>query len=116
VRTFRSVKAEYERLRSRYYLDAEPPLRVPPPAGDPALRWTWVRDRSLWGATHFDEDNDPHLIEVPWNAGQRVLVLVLLHELSHMRRPDAECTRRGWWREECRRLERADAFGREGVF
>lgn len=118
MRTFRSVRAEYDRLRLRYYIDAEPPLRVPPPAADPALRWTWTRDiRRIWAATHLDDDGDPHLIEVPYGYGPRVTTLMLLHELSHIRNPDADCgRRRAWWRQECRRLGALDAFGREGVF
>jgi len=116
MRTFKSMRAEYEKLRARYYMDAESPLRVPPPAED--LRWAWTKDtRRVLAATHLDEDGDPHLIEMPWGAGERVVALMLLHELSHMRNPEADCGRRHrWWREECKRLEAADAFGQAGIF
>ena len=109
------MRAEYERLRSRYYMDVEPPLRMPPPATE--LRWAWTRNPTNLAATHLDKDGDPHLVEVPFAVGERVVTLMLLHELSHMRNPEADCgQRREWWRAECRRLEAADAFGREGVF
>jgi hypothetical protein len=118
MRTFKSIRAEFEMLRRRYYLDAEDPLLVPPAGTDPMLRWTWARNPREWAATHFDEDGDPHLIEVPFGLGARVTSLVLLHELSHMRNPRAECGRRAdrWWRAEGRRLEAAGAFSREGIF
>jgi len=91
---------------------------VPPPSNDPALRWTWNNDPRVWASTHFDCDGNPHLIEVPdVGVGPRIITLMLLHELSHMRNPDIECgRRRRWWREECRRLEALGAFGREGIF
>lgn len=115
--SFKAIHAEYEGLRSRYYLDAEPPLRVPPRASDPALRWAWASDPRIWAATHFDLEGDPHLIEMPFNRGSRLTVLMLLHELSHMRNPRADCwRRRAWWRAEGARLEAAGAFSREGVF
>lgn len=98
-------------------MDAEAPLRVPPPSSDPALRWAWVLTPSAWAWTHFDDDGDPHLIEVPFGQGSRLTCLTLLHELSHMRNPRANCGRQsGWWRAEGRRLEAAGAFGREGIF
>lgn len=110
------MRAEYDRLRFRYYMDAEPPLRVPPPSSDPALRWAWITDTRLWAATHFDADGDPHLVEVPFGQGSRLTCLMILHELSHMRNPRAVCGRRGWWRAEGKRLEAAGAFNREGIF
>lgn len=118
MRTFKSIRAEYDRLRVRYYGDAEPPLHVPPPASDPGLRWAWARDPSVWAATHFDADDDPHLIEVPFGQGSRLTCLMLLHELSHIRNPRAVCAARadGWWRMEGKRLESLGAFSREGVF
>ena len=117
MRTLKAVRAEYDKLRRRYYLDAVEPERVPPPSVE--LRWAWLRVRGLWGLTHLDEDNDPHLVEVAFGAGPRVTTLVLLHELSHMRNPRSECHRiraDRWWRAEGRRLEAAGAFSREGVF
>jgi hypothetical protein len=115
MRTFKSIRAEYDNLRRRYYEDAEPPLHVPPPSSE--LRWAWNRDPRVWSATHLDEDDDPHLIEVPFGLGNRVTSFLLLHELSHMRNPKADCgRRRKWWRSEGRRLEAAGAFSREGIF
>jgi hypothetical protein len=71
----------------------------------------------LWAATHLDDDGDPHLIEVPFGQGSRVTCLMLLHELSHIRNPRANCGSRSvWWREEGRRLEGLGAFSREGIF
>jgi hypothetical protein len=97
-------------------MDAEDPLRVPPPAD--VVRWAWVHPRSCnMAATHFDEDDDPHLVEVPHDGPPRVLSLLLLHELSHIRNPRARCDPPDrWWREEQRRLAVADAFTRERVF
>lgn len=107
----------YDKLRMRYYLDAETPLRVPPPANDPALRWAWMKQSQLWAATHFDAEGDPHLVEVPYGQGSRLTCLIVLHELSHMRNPEAECRRSNrWWRAEGQRLEGLGAFGREGIF
>lgn len=115
MRTFKSIRAEYDALRRRYYMDAEDPLRVPLAAAE--LRWAWNRDRSVWAAAHMDEDGDPHLIEVPFGLGSRLTCFVLLHELSHMRNPRAACGRQSaWWRAEGRRLEAAGAFSREGIF
>lgn len=117
MRTFRVARVEYDRLRLRYYMDAADPLRVPPPASDPALRWTWVRTPGMWAWTHFDADGDPHLLELPFGQGMRMTRLVLLHELSHIRNPVANCDGRDrWWRAEGRRLEALGAFSREGVF
>lgn len=114
MRTFKSIRGEFDRLRIRYYMDAAEPLRVPPPSAE--LRWAWCRDTKLWAATHFDEDLDPHLVEVPYGQGNRLTGLMLLHELSHMRNPRANCGRTPWWRAEGVRLEAAGAFSREGVF
>lgn len=117
MRTFKSIRAEYDRLRVRYYMDADEPMLVPPPSLE--LRWTWCRDPKLWAATHFDEDNDPHLVEAPFGLGKKLTRCVLLHELSHMRNPRAVCNEKraaGWWRAEGRRLEAFGAFSREGIF
>ena len=125
MRSWRSVHREYDRLRRRYYLDAEDPLRVPPPAAE--VRWAWIAPRSCdMARTHFDPEGDPHLILVPHDAADRVLTLLLLHELSHIRNPGrpndprstgARCLPAdAWWRAEARRLAAADAFTRERVF
>jgi len=67
--------------------------------------------------THLDVDGDPHLIEVPHDSPDRVLSLVLLHELSHIRNPKAVCLPPDrWWREEGTRLALAGALWRERVF
>jgi hypothetical protein len=118
VRTWRQIHATFDRFRLRYYLDAEAPLMVPPRASE--LRWAWCRDVRVWGKTHFDvEDGEPHLVELapqirnsPSLAGW-----TLLHELSHMRNPMAQCSHRDrWWREEVKRLATLGAFTRESVF
>jgi hypothetical protein len=38
--TQRQVCALYDRLRLRYFMDAEAPLQVPPAAAE--LRWYWL--------------------------------------------------------------------------
>lgn len=116
MRTWAQIRRAFDRFRQRYYLDADPPLRVPPPAAD--FRWAWIAPRSPdMAATHFDADDDPHLVEIPFGLPHRVTVLLLLHELSHMRNPKARCSPPDrWWREETRRLALADAFSREEVF
>lgn len=117
MRSWRQIHASFDRFRTRYYMLAEPPLRVPPKAS--AIRWAWMASNSALAWTHFDEDGDPEFVElhprmqpVPF-----VMRLVLLHELSHMRNPKASCSHRDrWWREETRRLAVLGAFTRENVF
>jgi len=104
-----ATRALYDRLRLRYFMDAEPPLRVPPPSS--AIRWLWVSERGPNHAvTHFDPEEDPHTVELALDLRRswRHLRLTLLHELTHMRDPRAGCGSRGgrpgarWLREQAR--------------
>ena len=119
--TWRQVRRYYDDLRLRYYQDAEDPLRLPPPAAE--LTWRWAPDKGNLAETVFEPSTpagrpavDAHVVGVNLNvvvarSGQRVLKLCLLHELSHMRNPAANCGRGSrWWREECSRLAAAGAF------
>jgi hypothetical protein len=96
----------YDKLREKYYLDAHPPLKIPPKAAD--LRWLWTAENSgAWAMTSFDEEGDPHTVEIhpTMQLSPNTLELVLLHELSHMRNPKATCGKKGkWWRDESKRL------------
>ena len=104
--SWRVVHQNYESLRRRYFMDAEPPLRVPPPAS--VLRWSWLSELSPdLGATHLDEDGDPESLELnPWlRRSSRHLRAILIHEMVHMRDPKISCrvgSRR--WTEETVRL------------
>jgi hypothetical protein len=118
MRTWRAIHASYERLRERYYLLADGEWRVPPKSTE--FRWAWTRDLTVWGQTHFDEEGDPHLLELsPRVRGYGGLTRgTLLHELSHMRLgPTVNCNHRDKkWRAEVVRLAVAGAFSREAIF
>lgn len=112
MKTLRQIQSTYDRLRRRYYLDAEPPLEVPPPARE--LVWTGLSPFSPnLAETHFDQDGDPHeirlssmAIDCPKHARRN-----LLHELSHMRNPRANCSKKdAWWKAEIVRLAEAGAL------
>lgn len=80
------VRAGYDRLRTRYFIDAERPLRIPPTAA--GLRWSWLPANSdAIAETIFDEDGDPEELRLnPKYADRWTLVRpTLLHELTHMR-------------------------------
>ena len=76
--------AQYDRFRKRYYMDG---LGKPLPLAK-ELRWGWLPYNSnSAGITHFDEDDEPDLIELneglsDWTS---LLKLTLLHEMSHIR-------------------------------
>jgi hypothetical protein len=106
--TLRKIMARYDRLRSKYFMDADPPLRVPPPASD--LRWYWLSEAAKsHGLTHFDEDGDPDSVglDPSLRRSGRFLLTTLLHELTHMRDPALNCGKTGcspaaWLREQGR--------------
>lgn len=79
------VRAMYDSLRRRFFLDAAPPLRVPPPSAE--LRWGWLPESSgALGETQFDEDGDPEMIRVAfYDRSRTILRGTLLHEMTHMR-------------------------------
>jgi hypothetical protein len=105
----KKVRQLYDRLRLRYFMEAEPPLRVPPLAAD--LRWYWLPEVSPAHAySHFDEDGDPCELglDPALRRSDRFLTSTLLHELIHLRvGPAAECGKIGrpsptWRREQVR--------------
>lgn len=88
---------------------------MPPPAAE--IRWAWLRDPSALGVTHFDEDRDPHLVEIRHGLAPSTARLVVMHELSHIRNPEARCSPPDrWWRAETLRLAQLGAFAREELF
>lgn len=116
MRNWAQVRRTFDRFRLRYYFDAEAPLKVPPQAAE--IRWSWIAANSpLLAATHFDEDRDPHLVELTFGLSPAFTKLCLLHELSHMRNPAARCSPPDrWWKGETLRLAQLGAFSREEVF
>lgn len=96
-RSWKAIHRLYDRLRSKYFMDAEPPLMVPPAAKD--LIWIWTAERAPYlGQTHFDEERDaftvelnPMLTRVP-----RYMRMALLHEMTHMRNPVISCDGKKW--------------------
>jgi len=84
--TLRDAKQIYDRLRKRYFLDATPPLHLPPAADE--LRWLWLPANSgNLGETTFDEDGDPEAVALDpmLRESRKLLKLILLHEMTHMR-------------------------------
>ncbi len=75
----------YDRLRSRYFLCAEPPLHIPPLAAE--LTFSWLPDNSdALGLTSFDEDGEP--FEMRFNSKffrYCIAYETVLHELTHIR-------------------------------
>ena len=107
----------YDRLRLKYFMDAEPPMHTPPPATE--LQFVWTKPEApVLGATTFDEENDPYLIELnPTFAVYAIVRETLLHEMTHMRlypQSFASCGAKGiapsrLWIEEAVRLARLGA-------
>jgi hypothetical protein len=90
--TIRQVMARYDRLRAKYFMDAEPPYVVPPPATE--LRWYWLSEKGPnWAVTHFDQDGDADSIGLDpgLRSCSRWLLSTLLHELTHIRNPKLNC-------------------------
>jgi hypothetical protein len=104
--SWKKIHSLFNSLRKRYYLHADPPLRIPPKAEE--FQWLWSqRNTGAWAITSFDEDHDVISVELhpEMRRSPNTLRLVLLHELSHMRNPVAECGRRSkWWKEESARV------------
>lgn len=92
------LRKGYDRLRQRYFMDAPPPLHVPPAAKE--LQWGWLPENTdAVGETFFDEDGDPFLLRLKRRYNDRWTLArpTLLHELTHMRLgPAYSC---GAWRE-----------------
>ena len=75
----------YDDLRANFFMDAEPPLFIPPVAAD--LQWGWLPDNSDAVAETLFEDGEPALIRLNeklcrWRSITRE---TLLHELTHIR-------------------------------
>ena len=99
ARTWKQVHRLYERLRQQFFMDAAPPLRIPPPATE--IRWYWLPSGSgLWGCTYFDHEKDPDAIGLceDLRHSRKFMRLILLHEMTHIRNPKLGCwhTSRAW--------------------
>lgn len=113
--SLKQVMALYERQRLRYFMDAQPPLHLPPPASE--LKWEWLPANSPNVAeTVFDEDDDPDMIRIaPAFAHLRFMRPTIQHELIHIRLgPKAQCDSGGRlsarWRAEVLRLAQLGAI------
>lgn len=84
--SLRQIQAGFNRLRRRYFLDAGPPLHIPPLASE--FRWGWLPANSdAVAETLFDEDGDAEELRLAPQYADRwsILRTTLLHELTHMR-------------------------------
>lgn len=114
-RSWKETHRLYDQLRLKYYMDAEPPLQVPPKASE--LRWVWLPEGSQdFATTDLDEEQEPHTIglNVELLRSSKLMTYILLHELSHMRDPNITCEGRGKarrpWLEETVRLAQLGAL------
>ena len=105
----------YDKQRKKYFMDAVPPLRVPPPASE--LLWNWLPDNSPnLAETIFDEDGDPQEIRIsPVVSYLRQARTTIQHELIHIRLgPKLNCDSNGRlpakWRAEILRLAQLGAI------
>ena len=97
VRSWKAVHKLYDKLRSRYFMNAEPPLLVPPPAAE--LTWVWATENAGYLAQiELDEDEDPHTLTIHpvLRKAHRYLTMALLHEMTHMRNPNISCDGKKW--------------------
>lgn len=108
------VKRRYGRLRSKYFMDAEPGVTFVPPTAT-HLTWVWAAETADYlGMTVFDEDSAPFELHLnllllrPFMGWE--LDRVLVHEMTHMRLgPTRSCASRKYvpyWRSEQERLTR----------
>jgi hypothetical protein len=83
--TLKQAARIYDRLRLRYFMDAEPPLHVPPPAAE--LVWSCLPDNTdAIAQTDFDEEGDPEGLRLNAKFMRYTIAReTLLHELTHMR-------------------------------
>jgi hypothetical protein len=85
ILSLRQIARLYDQLRKRYFMDAEPPLHVPPVAAD--MKFTWLPDNSdAIAQTDFDEDGDAY--EMRFNAKFMKYTIAresVLHEITHIR-------------------------------
>jgi hypothetical protein len=85
VLSLRECARIYDRLRGKYFLCAEAPLHIPPPAS--ALVFSWLPDNSdALALTGFDEDGDPFEMRFhPKMFYFGIAYGAILHELTHIR-------------------------------
>jgi hypothetical protein len=83
------IAEEWNRLRARFFLDAEEPARVPPVAEDLTF-YGMPPGSPLLGCIEYDEDDDVCAVGIsPDIYPSRTLARdLLLHEMTHARRPD----------------------------
>lgn len=106
------IAACWDRMRRRYFLDAEDPLKVPPLAKEITIYWLPPESPYL-GLTEFDEDEDAESLGVSPLVyySQTHARALILHELTHARdhriggKSDSGCMGKGKaWRKETLRL------------
>jgi hypothetical protein len=85
IRNITQAKRLYTRLRKKYFLDAIPPLNVPPLAKE--LVWRTDPTPSAMAETNFNDAELPYEIRLSeWLMRSYTITrAVLLHELTHMR-------------------------------
>jgi len=118
------MRRGYDRLRKRYFLDAPPPLNVPPLAKDLIFEWLPENSDAL-AQTNFDEEYIPRRIRFRrrHNDVWTLARISLLHEMTHMRLgplPSCGAFSHAWagarikrsslWHMETVRLAKAGAF------
>lgn len=115
ILSLRECARIYDRLRSRYFLCATPPLHIPPPASE--IQFSWLPDNSdALAQTSFDEDEEP--FEMRFNSKffrYCIAYETILHELTHIRlgpRPSCGAFSHAW---RGGRVARSMAWHRETV-
>lgn len=93
--TLRKLKARYNELRRRHFMNPPPGRHLPPLASE--LRWAIDRHTYWFASVVFDEDGDPEILSINevllhgWMDYERDRILA--HELTHMRLgPGSKCT------------------------
>lgn len=83
--SLRQAARIYDQLRKRYFMDAEPPLHVPPPASK--LTWSWLPDNTdAIAETNFDEEGEPEGMRLNAKFMRYTIAReTILHELVHIR-------------------------------
>ena len=92
------VRSRYDRFRGRYYKDDNLPESED-------VDFEWMTDRQVLGRTILTEDQPTVQLHEILRSFPRLFDVILLHEMSHIRRPKAECHHGSKaWREEAQRL------------
>lgn len=83
--SLRQLARIYKQLRAKYFMDAAPPLHIPPPVS--AMKFSWLPEKTgSIAETLFDEDGDA--FEMRFNAKLMKYTIAretMLHELAHIR-------------------------------